>query len=200
MQNQQGTLYYRATSEPHDTFLELDTLVAEKGIFWIDKVVDESVVRQLVNYLILRTSQYPGEPIYIYINSPGGHVSDGLAIYDAIREAQNTGCEVYTVATGMAASMGAFLLAAGTKGCRYATPNCEILLHQPLGGASGQATDMVIAIENIVKTKARLTQHLAAFTGQPANELAPKLERDFIMSGKEALEEGVIDHIGYPHI
>jgi ATP-dependent Clp protease protease subunit len=105
------------------------------------------------------------------------------------------GCSVYTIAMGMAASMGAFLLAAGSIGCRFASPNAEIMLHQPLGRTSGQATDMLIVVDNIVKTKERLLKHLAGFTGQSSEELAPKLERDYIVTAAQALKEGIIDGI-----
>jgi len=193
MQNQN----YRIIINDHETHVNQDVYEFERGIFRFDKSINEDEHKRFAGFVNYWLRKHPGEPIYIVINSPGGHVTDGFAILDAINSVKDMGSEVYTIATGMAASMGAFLLASGTKKCRYCTPNAEVMLHQPLGGVSGQATDMVIVVDNIVKTKERLTKHLADFTGQSAEELAPKLERDYIMSPKQALKEGVIDHIDY---
>jgi len=196
---EQNNILYRTTINDREDYNSLPTFEAEQGIFRIesDDPINASLRRQFSGFINQRILKHPGEPIYIIINSPGGHVTDGLAILDSINSAKETGSDVYTIATGRAASMGAFLLAAGTKGCRYCTPNAEVLLHQPLGGVSGQATDMVIVVDNIVKTKERLTKHLADFTGQSTEELMPKLERNYIMSPEQALREGIIDGIEY---
>jgi len=194
MQNQN----YRIVINDHEAHISQDAYEFEQGIFRFDKPINEDEHKRFAGFVNYWVRKHPGgEPIYIVINSPGGHVTDGFAILDAINSAKEMGSKVYTIATGVAASMGAFLLAAGTKGCRYCTPNAEVMLHQPLGGVSGQATDMVIVVDNIVKTKERLTKHLADFTGQSAEELASKLERDYIMSPTQTLKEGVIDHIDY---
>ena len=136
------------------------------------------------------------EPITLYINSPGGSVSDGLAIYDTLKA---SGCEIITVACGMAASMGAFLLAAaGTKGKRYVQPNAEVLIHQPLGGASGQASDMKIHVEHILSIRGKLNRMLSACTGQTLERIEADTERDKILSAEEALAYGLVDCIGDP--
>ena len=132
------------------------------------------------------------DDITLRINSPGGSVSDGLLILDVMQAFKG---DIITVASGMAASMGAFLLAAGTKGKRYATPNAKILLHQPMGGAQGQASDIMIAAENIHKTKQQLTAHLSAFTGQSPEKINLDFDRDLWQSVEEALAYGIIDHI-----
>jgi ATP-dependent Clp protease protease subunit len=199
MQEKNSNIYYKITVNDREEYCNLSTMEAEQGIFRIesDDVINAGLRMQFSGFVNHRVSKHQGEPIYIIINSPGGHVTDGLAIYDTMSSAKAMGSDVYTIATGRAASMGAFLLAAGTKGCRFCTPNAEVLLHQPLGGVRGQATDMVIVVDNIVKTKERLTGHLAGFTGQSVEELTPKLERDYIMSPEQALREGVIDGIEY---
>ena len=197
MNEQSNIILHRVTINDREEYITLPTIEAEQGIFRIDKPITEDIHRQFSGFVNQRVRKHPGSPIFIIINSPGGHVADGLAIFDTMTGAKELGSDVYTIGTGMVASMGAFLLAAGTKGCRYCTPNTEILLHQPLGGVSGQATDMVIVVDNIVKTKQRLTEHLSKFTGQPPETLASKLERNYIISPEQALEEGVIDHIDY---
>ena len=128
--------------------------------------------------------------IHLYINSPGGSVTAGLAIYDTM---QYIKCDVSTICIGMAASMGAFLLAGGTKGKRMALPNAEIMIHQPSGGAKGQATEIEIAAENILKTKRRLNEILAENTGKPYETIAADTERDHYLSAQEAKEYGLID-------
>ena len=194
---EQNNIYYPITSNDREAYTNQATAEAKQGIYRLSTAINEDAQKMIAGFINSRIRTNPGEPIYLILNTRGGHVTDGLAILDAIGGAKAMGCDVYTIATGTAASMGAILLAAGTKGCRYCTPNAEVMLHQPLGGVSGavQATDMVIAAENIVKTKELLTKHLADFTGQSAEELTPKLERDYIMSPEQALTEGVIDGI-----
>ena len=136
------------------------------------------------------------EEITLYIQSPGGSVSAGFSIYDTI---QSLRCEICTVACGMAASMGAFLLAAaGTRGNRWCQPHAEVLIHQPLGGTSGQATDILIHAEHILRIRGKLNRILADCTGQPEAKIEMDTERDKILSAEEALEYGLVDHIGDP--
>ena len=145
----------------------------------------------LPSFLFLE-SEDPNKDIHLYINSPGGMVTAGLAIYDTM---QYIKCDVSTICIGLAASMGAFLLAGGAKGKRYALPNAEIMIHQPSGGAKGQATEIQIAAENILKTKKRLNEILAANTGKPYETIAADTERDNYMSAQEAAEYGLIDSV-----
>ena len=155
-------------------------------IFFLGEEVNETTASLIVE------SEDPGKDIQLYINSPGGVVSCGLAIYDTM---QYIKCDVSTICIGMAASMGAFLLAGGTKGKRYALPNAEIMIHQPSGGAKGQATEIQIAAENILKTKKKLNEIIAANTGKPIEQVAQDTERDYYMSAEEAKEYGIIDSI-----
>lgn len=142
--------------------------------------------------LLFLESEDPGKDIHLYINSPGGSVTAGLAIYDTM---QYIKCDVSTICIGMAASMGAFLLAGGKKGKRMALPNAEVMIHQPSGGARGQATEIQIAAENILKTKKKLNEMLAANTGKPVEVIAQDTERDHFMDAQEALDYGLIDSI-----
>ena len=146
----------------------------------------------VVAQLLFLESEDPGKDIHLYINSPGGMVTAGLAIYDTM---QYIKCDVSTICIGMAASMGAFLLAGGAKGKRLALPNAEIMIHQPSGGAKGQATEIQIAAENILKTKKKLNEILAANTGKPYDVIAADTERDHYMSAQEAMEYGLIDNV-----
>jgi ATP-dependent Clp protease protease subunit len=146
--------------------------------------------------MLFLESEDPGKDIHLYINSPGGMVTAGLAIYDTM---QYIKCDVSTICIGMAASMGAFLLAGGAKGKRFALPNAEIMIHQPSGGARGQATEIQIAAENILKTKKKLNEILAANTGKTYEQVAADTERDNYMSADEAVEYGLIDSIISSH-
>ena len=148
----------------------------------------------IVAQLLYLESQDRESDIFLYINSPGGLVSAGFSIYDTIQYIKP---DVRTICTGIAASMGAFLLAGGTKGKRYCLPNAEVMIHQPLGGASGQATDIEIAAKHISKTKTKLATILAKNTGQPLDKVYEDTERDNYMSAEEALEYGIIDEVIY---
>lgn len=159
-------------------------------IIFLGEEVNETTASLTVAQLLFLESEDPGKDIQLYINSPGGIVSSGLAIYDTM---QYIKCDVSTICIGMAASMGAFLLAGGAKGKRFALPNAEIMIHQPSGGAKGQATEIQIAAENILKTKERLNRLLAKHTGQPYEKIAADTERDRYMTAEEALEYGLID-------
>lgn len=142
--------------------------------------------------LLFLESEDPGKDINLYINSPGGSVTAGMAIYDTM---QYIKCDVSTICMGMAASMGAFLLAGGTKGKRMALPNAEIMIHQPSGGAKGQATDIKIVADHILRTKKKLNEILAANTGQPLEIIEVDTERDNYMSAEEAMKYGLIDSV-----
>ena len=166
-------------------------LLKDRIIFFGEEVTDASASVAIAQLLFLEAED-PEKDIHLYINSPGGSVSAGLAIYDTM---QYIKCDIETICIGMAASMGSFLLAGGTKGKRLALPNSEIMIHQPSGGAKGQATEIQIAAENILKTKKRLNEILAANTGKPYETIAADTERDNYMSVQEALAYGLIDRI-----
>ena len=166
-------------------------LLNDRIIFLGEEVTDVSA-NLIVAQLLFLESEDPGKDIHMYINSPGGSVSAGLAIYDTM---QYIKCDVSTICIGMAASMGAFLLAGGTKGKRMALPNSEIMIHQPSGGAQGQATDMRIHTEWILDTKKRLNKMLSEATGPPLEVLERDTERDNFMTAQQALEYGLIDKI-----
>ena len=161
-------------------------------IIFLGEEVNETTASLVVAQLLFLESEDPGKDIHLYINSPGGMVTAGLAIYDTM---QYIKCDVSTICIGMAASMGAFLLAGGAKGKRLALPNAEIMIHQPSGGAKGQATEIQIAAENILKTKKKLNEILAANTGKPYDVIAADTERDPYMSAQEAMEYGLIDNV-----
>ena len=161
-------------------------------IIFLGEEVNETTASLVVAQLLFLESEDPGKDIHLYINSPGGMVTAGLAIYDTM---QYIKCDVSTICIGMAASMGAFLLAGGAKGKRLALPNAEIMIHQPSGGAKGQATEIQIAAENILKTKKKLNEILAANTGKPYDVIAADTERDHYMSAQDAMEYGLIDNV-----
>ena len=154
--------------------------------------VNDATASLVVAQLLYLEGQDPDKDISLYINSPGGSVTAGFAIYDTM---QYIKCDVSTICMGMAASMGAFLLSAGTKGKRYALPNSDIMIHQPSGGAQGQATEIEITAKHILKTKAKLNKILAENTGKPVEVIAQDTERDNFMSAEEALEYGLIDKV-----
>ena len=166
-------------------------LLKERIIFLGEEVNDTSA-SIIVAQLLFLDAEDPSKDIHLYINSPGGSVSAGFAIYDTMKYIK---CDVSTICIGMAASMGAFLLAGGTKGKRFALPNSEIMIHQPSGGARGQATEIKIVAENILKTKKKLNEILAANTGRSIEEIERDTERDNYMSAEEAKAYGLIDEI-----
>ena len=166
-------------------------LLKDRIIFLGEEVTDVSA-SLVVSQLLFLESEDPNKDISLYINSPGGSVTAGMAIYDTM---QYIKCDVSTICMGMAASMGAFLLAGGAKGKRMALPNAEIMIHQPSGGAQGQATYIKIVADHILKTKRKLNEILAANTGQPLEVIAADTERDNYMSAEEAVAYGLIDSI-----
>ena len=170
-------------------------LLKERIIFLGEEVTDVSA-NVIIAQLLFLEGEDPEKDIHLYINSPGGSVSAGLAIYDTM---QYIKCDVSTICVGMAASMGAFLLSGGAKGKRYALPNAEIMIHQPLGGAKGQATDIKIAADHILKTRHRLNTILAQNTGQSLEQIGLDTERDNFMSAQEAKEYGLVDEVIASH-
>ena len=161
-------------------------------IIFLGEEVNETTASLVVAQLLFLESEDPGKDIQLYINSPGGMVTAGLAIYDTM---QYIKCDVSTICCGMAASMGAFLLAGGAKGKRFALPNAEIMIHQPSGGSQGQATEIEIAAKHILKTKEKLNRMLSENTGKPYETIAADTERDNWMSAEEACAYGLIDSV-----
>ena len=161
-------------------------------IIFLSNEVNDDIASLIVSQLLFLESQDPGKDISLYINSPGGSVSAGFAIYDTMNYIK---CDVATYCMGLAASMGAFLLGGGTKGKRYAMPNAEIMIHQPSGGAKGQETEIRIVAEQILKTRERLNQILADNTGKPLDVIAADTERDNYMTAEEAKAYGLVDHV-----
>ena len=161
-------------------------------IIMLNDEVNSTTAGLVVAQLLYLEGQDSTKDITLYINSPGGSVTDGLSIYDTM---QYIKCDVSTICMGMAASMGAFLLSAGTKGKRYALPNADIMIHQPSGGARGQATDIEIHANHILRTKKKLNEILAQNTGQPFEVIARDTERDNFMTAQQALEYGLIDKV-----
>lgn len=172
--------------------MDVSDRLLQDRIITLNGPVDTYSAENIVNAMLYLEGKNPEKEIKFYINSPGGSVTDGMAIYDTM---QYISCPVVTIAVGLAASMGAFLLAGGEKGKRYALPHAEILIHQPLGGASGQATEIDIAARHILKTREILNEILAERCGQSLEEVEKNTERDRWMSAKEALEFGIIDEI-----
>ena len=166
-------------------------LLNDRIIFLGEEVTDVSA-NLIVAQLLFLESEDPNKDIQLYINSPGGSVTAGMAIYDTMNYVK---CDVSTICMGMAASMGAFLLAGGAKGKRFALPNAEIMIHQPSGGARGQATDIQIVADQILRTKQKLNEILAANTGQPLERIEADTDRDNYMTAEEAKEYGLIDEL-----
>ena len=179
------------TSRGERTYDIYSRLLKDRIIFLGEEVNDGSA-NLIVAQLLFLESEDPGKDIHLYINSPGGSVSAGWAIYDTMHYVK---CDVSTICMGMAASMGAFLLAGGAKGKRFALPNAEIMIHQPSGGAQGQASDIKIVADKIIDTRRKLNEHLAANTGQPLSVIEVDTERDHYMSAEEAKAYGLIDDV-----
>ena len=164
-------------------------------IIMLGSAIDDNVATSIVSQLLFLQAQDAEKDIYLYINSPGGSVTAGFAIYDTI---QHIKPDVQTICIGMAASMGSFLLAAGAKGKRFALPNAEVMIHQPLGGAQGQATEIEIAATHILKTRAKLNKILSERTGQSIEQIEKDTDRDNFLTADEAKEYGLIDEVMQP--
>ena len=166
-------------------------LLKERIIF-LDGEVNDASASVIVAQLLFLEAEDPNKDIHLYINSPGGSVTAGMAIYDTMNYIK---CDVSTICIGMAASMGAFLLSSGAKGKRYALPNAEVMIHQPSGGAQGQATEIKIAAEHILRTRSKLNDILAANTNQPLDVIERDTERDYYMTAEEAAAYGLVDTV-----
>ena len=184
-----------STSRGERSYDIFSRLLKERIIFLGEEVTDTSA-GLIVSQLLFLESEDPNKDIHLYINSPGGSVSAGLAIYDTMNYIK---CDVSTICFGMAASMGAFLLAGGARGKRFALPNAEVMIHQPSGGAQGQATEIQIVAEKILQTKKKLNEILAANTGQPYEVIERDTDRDNYMTAQEAMEYGLIDRVIASH-
>ena len=164
----------------------------EDRIVFISGEIDDATANTVVAELIYLEAKNPDKDICVYINSPGGSVTAGMAIYDTMKYVK---CDVSTICVGLAASMGAFLLAAGTKGKRFCLPNSEVMIHQPLGGAQGQASDIEITAKHIINTKKKMIDMLSENTGQDREKVAKDVDRDYYMSADEAVEYGLVDKV-----
>lgn len=164
----------------------------EDRIVFISGEIDDASANTIVAELIYLEAKNPEKDICVYINSPGGSVTAGMAIYDTMKYVK---CDVSTICIGLAASMGAFLLAAGTKGKRFCLPNSEVMIHQPLGGAQGQASDIEITANHIIQTKKKMIQMLSKNTGQPIKKVEKDVDRDYFMTADEAVAYGIVDKV-----
>jgi ATP-dependent Clp protease, protease subunit len=163
-----------------------------ENIIFLGGPIDDNVANIVIAQMLFLEAENPKKDIILYVNSPGGHVSDGLAIIDTMNHIKN---DVSTICVGMAASMGAMILSAGAKGKRFALPNSEVMIHQPLGGAEGQATDIEISARHILKTKDLLAKMLVKNTGQSPAKIEKDMDRNFFMSADEAKKYGIIDKV-----
>lgn len=164
----------------------------EDRIVFISGEIDDNTANTVVAELIYLEAKNPDKDICVYINSPGGSVTAGMAIYDTMRYVK---CDVSTICVGLAASMGAFLLAAGTKGKRFCLPNSEVMIHQPLGGAQGQASDIEITAKHIMATKKKMIKMLSDNTGKPIEQVEKDVDRDYFMTADEAVNYGIVDKV-----
>lgn len=196
MQNERAALvpYIVEQTSRGERSYDIYSRLLEDRIIFLSGEIDDATANTVVAQLIYLEAKDPSKDISLYINSPGGSVSAGLAIYDTMNYVK---CDVSTICIGMAASMGAFLLSSGAKGKRYALLNSEIMIHQPLGGAQGQASDIKIAAEHILKTKAKLNKILAENSGKPVETIEKDTDRDNFLSAQEALDYGLIDKVFY---
>ena len=174
---------------------DLASRLLEDRIIFLSGEVNTDLANYIIAQLIYLEARDPHKDIALYINSPGGSITDGMAIFDTMNYIK---CDVSTISIGLSASMGAFLLAAGAKGKRYALPNSEIMIHQPLGGAQGQASDIILAAQHIAKTREKKNRYLAEMTGQDISVIERDTDRDNFMSAEEALAYGIVDKIIYP--
>ena len=194
MQTEKGALvpYIVEQTSRGERSYDIYSRLLEDRIIFLSGEIDDAVANTVVAQLIYLEGKDSQKDISLYINSPGGSVSAGLAIYDTMNYIK---CDVSTMCIGMAASMGAFLLSSGAKGKRFALPNSEIMIHQPLGGAQGQASDIKIAAEHILRTKRKLNEILAKNSGKPLSEIERDTDRDNYLSAQEAQEYGLIDKV-----
>jgi ATP-dependent Clp protease protease subunit len=183
---------YRLPGSNYEQWIDLEDRLFRERIIFLTEEVDDGIANAIVAYLLYLDSEDQTKPIYLYINSPGGSVTAGMAIYDTMQYIKS---EVVTICVGLAASMGSFLLAAGTQGKRLALPHSRIMIHQPSGGTRGQATDIQIEAEEILRIRSQLNQIYADNTGQALAKIEKDMDRDFFMSAQEAKEYGLIDRV-----
>ncbi|CDM96373.1 MAG: ATP-dependent Clp endopeptidase proteolytic subunit ClpP [Limnospira sp. PMC 1291.21] len=183
---------YRLPGSTYEQWISIYERLFRERIIFLSEEVDDGIANAIVAYMLYLDSEDPSKPIYLYINSPGGSVTAGMAIYDTMQYIRS---DVVTICVGMAASMGAFLLAAGTKGKRLALPHARIMIHQPLGGTRGQATDIEIEAKEILRIRKVLNEMLAERSGQTLEKIEKDTDRDYFMSAAEAHEYGLIDQV-----
>ncbi len=183
---------YRLPGSSYEQWINIYERLFRERIIFLSEEVDDGIANAIVAYLLYLDSEDQTKPIYLYINSPGGSVTAGMAIYDTMQHIKS---EVVTICVGLAASMGAFLLAAGSKSKRLALPHARIMIHQPLGGSRGQATDIEIEAKEILRIRHQLNEILAERTGQPLSKIEKDTDRDYFMSAQEAKEYGLIDQV-----
>jgi ATP-dependent Clp protease protease subunit len=183
---------YRLPGSNYEQWIDLEDRLFRERIIFLTEEVDDGIANAIVAYLLYLDSDDQTKPIYLYINSPGGSVTAGMAIYDTMQYIKS---EVVTICVGLAASMGSFLLAAGTQGKRLALPHSRIMIHQPSGGTRGQATDIQIEAQEILRIRSQLNRIYADNTGQALAKIEKDMDRDFFMSAQEAKEYGLIDRV-----
>ncbi len=183
---------YRMPGSPYEQWISIYERLFRERIIFLSEEVNDSIANAIVAYLLYLDSDDNSKPIYLYINSPGGSVTAGMAIYDTMQHIKS---EVITICVGLAASMGAFLLAAGAPGKRMALPHARIMIHQPLGGTRGQATDIEIEAKEVIRIKHALNEMLAKHTGKSLEQIERDTDRDYFMSAAEAMEYGLIDRV-----
>ena len=183
---------YRMPGSPYEQWINIYERLFRERIIFLSEEVNDSIANAIVAYMLYLDSDDNSKPIYLYINSPGGSVTAGMAIYDTMQHIKS---EVITICVGLAASMGAFLLAAGAPGKRLALPHARIMIHQPLGGARGQATDIEIEAREVVRIKQTLNEMLAKHTGKTLEEIERDTDRDYFMSAQDSMDYGLIDRV-----
>ncbi|MGB3401686.1 MAG: ATP-dependent Clp protease proteolytic subunit [Microcoleaceae cyanobacterium] len=183
---------YRLPGSQYEQWVDIYTRLNQERILFLGQEVNDSIANSLVAAMLYLDSDDPNKPIYLYINSPGGSVTAGMAIYDTMQYIKS---DVITICVGLAASMGSFLLAAGTKGKRLALPHARIMIHQPMGGTRGQATDIEIEAKEILRIRGLLNSILAEQAGQSIDKIEKDTDRDYFMSAQEAKEYGLIDQV-----
>ncbi|MCX7594843.1 MAG: ATP-dependent Clp protease proteolytic subunit [Fischerella sp.] len=183
---------YRMPGEQFTQWIDIYNRLYRERIIFLGRDIDDEIANQIIAVMLYLDSEDPGKDIYLYINSPGGMVTSGMAIFDTMQHIKS---DVVTICVGLAASMGSFLLAAGTKGKRLALPHSRIMIHQPSGGTRGQATDIEIEAKEILRIRRQLNEIYAKNTGQPIEKIEKDMDRDFFMSAQEAKEYGLIDKV-----
>lgn len=183
---------YRMPGEPYTQWIDIYNRLYRERIIFLGKEIDDDIANQIVAVMLYLDSEDPGKDIMLYINSPGGSVTAGMAIYDTMQHIKS---DVVTICVGLAASMGSFLLAAGTKGKRLALPHSRIMIHQPSGGTRGQATDIEIEAREILRIRRQLNELYAYHTGQPLEKIERDMDRDYFMSAEDAKAYGLIDQV-----